>query len=155
MDRDAWALGVGRGLDAPYGGRRLEEPRGVRPCGVGEQDLGTERRQQLEQTLGVSPLVEDVGGEHDVPGRLAEERRRVVPVDDLDAQLEGVSGSVLADEPDRVGRPVGREDVGPDDRRRERGQAEAAAELDDALAFERQAGNALARASPLGQSSAQ
>jgi hypothetical protein len=123
---------VGDRLDAPV----LEEALRERTPRIGEHDLAAEPREQLEKLGGVPRLVEQVGTEDEVERRLRKKHARLVPAHALDTQDDVISIGVRAEQCNRIVGPVGGEDVGAEERRSERGQSEARAELDDALPFE-------------------
>ena len=75
--RRAGARRRGHPLDRPGLRRALEERAERRAARVGEQHLRSEPRQQREQLVDVSPLVEEVGAEDEIPR--AARRRRVRP----------------------------------------------------------------------------
>src|SRR5215213_10300638 len=66
-------------LDLPRLGRALQEAGEVRATRIGEEHLVAESREEVEQQVGVPPLVEDVGSEHEVPRRAVELASRVEP----------------------------------------------------------------------------
>src|SRR4051794_18136049 len=115
----------------------LEEALRERPSRIGDDDVVTEFRQELEKLCRVPRLVEQVGAEDEIERSLREELVGLVPPDALDAQRHMVSLGVRAEERDRVVGPIGREDVGAAKRCGKRGQAEPRAELDDPRAIER------------------
>ena len=100
-----------------------------------------EARQELEQLLRVALLVEHVGAEDEIPGRAREQHGGLVPAHTFDAQGDAVARGVLAQQPDRVLRPVGGQDVAAGERGGERGQAEPGAELEHTLAVELESGD--------------
>jgi hypothetical protein len=108
----------------------------ARPPRLREEDLASEARQEREQDIGVPLLVEEIGTEHDVPRRSAEQRAGLVPAHALDAKLDAIARGVVAQECDRVVGPVGCESRRSPDCSRERGQSEAGAELEHAPAVE-------------------
>ena len=89
-----------------------------------------------EQWLGVPRLVEDVGGEDEVERRAR--RRTGAPVEHGRRHAQSVRGRVRPQQLHCLGRPVGRERLGAGERRRERRQSQAAAELEHPHAVERQ-----------------
>ena len=109
----------------------LEKVLRVRPPRLGEQHLAAEARQKLGELLGVARLVEQVGAEHEIPGRGAQQRLRLAPADSGDTEGEAVAIGVPLQQPDCILGPVGREHLGAAARRRERRQPEPAAELED------------------------
>ena len=108
-----------------------EELLRVGPAGLREQDVAAEPGQELRELVGVPGLVQQVGAEHEIPRRGAKERLGLAPADARDTYGGAVPLGVAAQELDRVLRPVGREHLRTAQRRGERGQAEAAAELHD------------------------
>jgi|tagenome__1003787_1003787.scaffolds.fasta_scaffold20590898_2 hypothetical protein len=116
----------------------LEKPFRERTSWVGDDDVAAELREELEQLCGVPQLVEQVGAEDDVERSLREKCSGLVPPHALDAEADVVSLGVRAQQCDGVVGPVGGDDVGAAERCSERGQTDSRAELDDALALERE-----------------
>jgi hypothetical protein len=114
----------------------LEERARERTPRLGEQQLPAQPRQQLQELLGVAPLVQEICTEDDIPAPLPEQRLRLVPAHTLGPQRDAVALCVRAQERDGVVRPVGGENLGAADRGRERRQAETRAELENAPAGE-------------------
>ena len=86
------------------------------------------RRSAASDRLDVPLLVEDVGREREVEPLVP----RLAPVPDAwPRSARPFRSAFVAQQLDRVGRPVGRDDVRPAVRRDERRHAEPAAELDD------------------------
>ena len=72
-DHDVTVAAAGRRRSASVStSQRLEERLRKRAAGLGEHDLAAELRQQLEELLGVSLLVEEVGAEDEIPRRAAQ-----------------------------------------------------------------------------------
>ena len=104
-----------------------------RPARVGEQDLLSEPREQLEQLVRVPRLVEQVGAEDEVRTALHGAPARARPSARTRREDAMPLRSAFArKQRDGVVCPVGREDVGAPERCRERGQPEAGAELEHA-----------------------
>ena len=114
----------------------LEKSCRERPSRIGDDDLATELRQELEKLRSVPRLVEQVGAENEIERSLRQELLGRVPAHALDAQGNVVPFSVRAQQLDRVVGPIGGDDVGAEERCSKRGQAEARAELDDPCALE-------------------
>ena len=111
--------------------KALEELLRVRTSRLREQDLASQLRQQLRELLGIARFVEEVGAEHEIPGRRAKQRLGLAPADACDAEEDAVALGVPAQQVNRVLRPVGREDLGAGDCCGERRQSETAAELEN------------------------
>jgi hypothetical protein len=120
----------------------------VRPARLRQQGRASEPRQELGELLGVARLVEEIGAEDEVPRRRAEERLGLAPADAGDTHRRAVPLGVAAEELDRVLGPVGREHLRAAERDRQRRQAEAAAELDDALPVQLEAGDVTREGEP-------
>ena len=103
----------------------------ARVCDEGHASDGYGRVDQGEQGHCVSRLVQHVRGQDGIelpePGR-----RRSVPVDERSLEIQPVGRCVCGDQRQRLRSPVRRNHVGPDERRSERREREATAELEHA-----------------------
>ena len=111
----------------------LEERLRERSSWIGDENLSAELGKEPEELLRVPLLVEEIGSEHDLPGRLAQQRVRCVPANALHAKPDAVPFRVRAQESDGVIGPIGGEHLRPAERRRERRQPEPGTELQHAL----------------------
>ena len=130
---------------------QVEEERGVGPPRVGDQRLAARREEAGEQGGEGHPvalLVEQVGAHHEVVGGgVGQGRRWVGPVDQHGRHVHARLGGVGVDEGQRLPVPVGRQRLGAAERGDDRGEADAAAQLDHPAAGEVAAGE-LAREDP-------
>src|SRR4029077_20420468 len=109
----------------------LEKVLCVRAAGLREQDFAAQLREELRELLSVARLVEEVGTQDQIPGRVADQRLWLAPTDVGEAQEDAVALGVPPQQLDRVLCPVGCEHVGPAEGGGECRQPQAAAELDD------------------------
>ena len=103
---------------------------------LAQEDVGAEPREELEQLIGIAPLVEQIRAEHERPRRLPDERLRVVPAHTFGTKSDPVSSGVQPQQLDRIVRPVRREHIGAGERGGEGRQPEPGAELENPGAAE-------------------
>ena len=127
---------------------QLEKLFRVRAARLGEQHLAAEPREKRGELVGVALLVEEIRAEHEIPRRVTKERLRLAPAHSRDTKGRMVPLGVLAQELDRILRPVRRENLGAAQRRGECGQPETAPELEYPTTGERKPGDVPRKGEP-------